>query len=305
VPAWTAEHTVDEALARELISGQFPDLPLERLRPGGVGWDNTVWLLDEQWAFRFPRRQIAIPGFEREIAVLPRIAPSLPAPIPVPRHVGRPAGAYPWPFFGAAFIPGREIDADLDDAARGRLARPLAEFLRALHDLDVEGAELPADPNRRGDMPFRVAQTEEGIEEVRRLGLWRPPDSLSKVLDEARALPATPPLALTHGDLHFRHLLVGGDGALAGVIDWGDVCRADPAIDLSIVWSLFPPAGRAEFLAAYGPVSEERLLRARVLAFSLGAMLARYGPDVGLERVAREAVAGLERAAVDELSPAG
>jgi aminoglycoside phosphotransferase (APT) family kinase protein len=304
VPLWTAEHTVDEALARELIGEQFPELPLEELRLVGTGWDNTVWLADGQWVFRFPRRQIAIPGFERELTVLPRIAPSLPVSIPVPTYIGRPDSGYPWPFFGARFIQGREVDGDLDDDARVRLARVVGELLRALHGLDVDGAELPDDPNRRADMPYRVARAEEGVEEVRRLGLWRPPRSVARTFAEARVLPPSASSSLTHGDLHFRHLLVDADGALTGVIDWGDVCRADPAVDLSIVWSLFSPAGRAELLAAYGPVPEERLLRARVLAFSLGTALAAYAADVGLERVAREAVAGLERAADDRLSPA-
>jgi aminoglycoside phosphotransferase (APT) family kinase protein len=39
---------------------------------------------------------------------------------------------------------------------------------------------------------------------------------------------------LCHGDLHVRHLLVDGDGSAAGVIDWGDLCLADAAVDLSI-----------------------------------------------------------------------
>ena len=46
------------------------------------GWDNTVWLVDESWVFRFPRRAAAVAGVEREIAVLPRLAPFLPLPIP-------------------------------------------------------------------------------------------------------------------------------------------------------------------------------------------------------------------------------
>jgi aminoglycoside phosphotransferase (APT) family kinase protein len=37
---------------------------------------------------------------------------------------------------------------------------------------------------------------------------------------------------LAHGDLHVRHLLVDEAGALAGVIDWGEVCRGHPASEL-------------------------------------------------------------------------
>lgn len=58
------------------------------------GWDNTVWLVDGRWVFRFPRREGVIPGIEREMVLLPRLAP-LPIPVPV---FGRPAEGYRWPF---------------------------------------------------------------------------------------------------------------------------------------------------------------------------------------------------------------
>src|SRR5206468_3004384 len=96
-------------------------------------------------------------------------------------------------------------------------------------------------------------------------------------------------------DLHFRHLLVEG-GRASGVIDWVDLSRADPAIDLQLVWSFLPPHGRTAFLDAYGPVSSERLLRARVVALFLCAVLARYGHEQAMPSVEGEALAGLERA---------
>ncbi len=103
--------------------------------------------------------------------------------------------------------------------------------------------------------------------------------------------------AVVHGDLHFRHLLIDGGRALCGVIDWGDVCLADPCIDLAGYWSLLPPEGRVGFLDEYGPVAEEDLLRARVLALNLCAALAVYGHHEQHRNVKREALAGLARTA--------
>jgi hypothetical protein len=60
---------------------------------------------------------------------------------------------------------------------------------------------------------------------------------------------------------------------------------------------LLPPGAREAFYAEYGPVAEESLVRARVLAFFLSAVLARYGRAQGLRDVEREAVGSLERAA--------
>lgn len=295
MPVWSADVTVDEDLVRRLIADQFPELEPASLRPFAEGWDNAVWLVDERWAFRFPRRTMGVEAIERELRVLPRLAPVLPAPVPVPVFVGRPAAGYPWPFAGAALIEGVEAgDAALDDDARCRLASALAGFLRALHD--ARGAELPVDPNRRADMPYRAAMTTDWLGRLERLGLWRAPASVRRLLADAERLPPPEGMVVAHGDLHFRHVLVDAGGALAGVIDWGDVCLGDPSIDLSLLWSFFPAEGRAAFLAAYGPVSEAQLLRARALAVNLCAILAAYGHEEGMAGVEREALEGLERA---------
>ena len=130
---WTAEVRVDEALARELVAAQFPPLPERSLEFLGEGWDYAAFRVDGIWVFRFPRRQIGISGTEREIVTLPALAPLLPVAIPNPTHVGRPTEDFPWPFYGAPFLPGAEPDSSLSDGEREALARPLARFLKALH----------------------------------------------------------------------------------------------------------------------------------------------------------------------------
>jgi aminoglycoside phosphotransferase (APT) family kinase protein len=287
--AWDPEVVVGEKLARELIGTQFPDVDAEPLELLGEGWDNTVWRTADDIVFRFPRRQIAVAGVEREIAVLPALASRLPVPVPDASLVGAPTLGFPWPWFGHRMIEGVELAAALlDDAARIALGVPLGRFLRELHGV-VPPAGLPVDPNGRADMSVRIPMTREALEAV---GVPPP----SELLERAQRLPAPDRLVLAHGDLHVRHVLVEGRGGLAGVIDWGDVCRADPGIDLSLVWSALPPAGRDAFFAAYGAVGEESLLRARVLALFLCATLARYARAEGMPVLEREALAGLERA---------
>jgi aminoglycoside phosphotransferase (APT) family kinase protein len=297
VPVWAAEVVVDEPLVRRLLT-QFPELEAPSLRRLAEGWDNSVWIVDERYAFRFPRRAVAIPGIEREIDVLPRLAPLLPLPVPRPVFFGAPVDGYEWPFFGSELLAGGEIgDAGLDDKARLAVALELARFLRVLHGLELDEA-LPVDPNGRTDMPKRAGLAREALAELERLGLWRGPPRLATLLDESEHLPPPKTSAVVHGDLHFRHVLVDGRAA-SGVIDWGDLCRSDPAIDLPLLWSFVPPEGRDAFLAAYGTVNDAQLLRARVLAIQLCSVLAHYGHLEGVEGVKREALAGLERALVD------
>ena len=145
---WSADFTVDEAFARERIEPFFVPRSLRLL---AEGWDNAVWLADERWVFRFPRRAVAIPLIRKEIEVLGEL--SLPLRTPVPRFVGDA-------FFGAELIPGVELHPGVD---RDALGAPLGAFLRALHASHVT-APLAADPFRRADMAFRVPKTREALE---------------------------------------------------------------------------------------------------------------------------------------------
>jgi aminoglycoside phosphotransferase (APT) family kinase protein len=293
---------VDAAWARRLIGAQFPDLDARSLRLLGEGWDTTVWLVDERWVFRFPRREVVIPGFERELAVLPHLAERLPLPVPAPVFHGRPADGFPWPFSGAELIAGHEVAvAELSDADRIREAVRLARFLRTLHalepvDVGSDDAFLPVDPNGRADMEDRVGRTFERLAQAERLGVWSAPAGVSEMLEAARVLDPPPqPATLAHGDLHIRHLLAGADGRLSGVIDWIDVCRGNPGIDLGAYWSFVPPGGRAGFAAEYGPIAPDALVRARVLAVFLCATLAVYGRELGDFGLERGSVAALDR----------
>jgi aminoglycoside phosphotransferase (APT) family kinase protein len=298
--SWHPEIVVDRELALELL-GQFDELEVESLVPLSEGWDRTVWVVNDRWAFGFPRRAVVVPGMERELEYLPRLAPLLPLPITCPVFVGRPSPAFPWPFFGSELLPGVELgDAGLDEDGRTRLAVDLAQFLARLHSPEVAAAidaeSLPVDGNRRADTTVRVPKARASLAKVAEAGIWHVPAGLAALLDEAERLPTLPePMAVAHGDLHFRHLLVQ-EGRASGVIDWVDICRSDPAVDLALLWMSFPAAGRKAFLATYGDVRDDQLLRARVIALSLCADLALYARANALTSLERETVAGLDRA---------
>ncbi len=306
---WAAEIDVTPQLAAELIREQFPELPARQVTLLETGWDNTAYVVDGEWLFRFPRRQVALPGVRREMAVLPRLASALPLPIPDPRFAGAPSPRYPWPFFGARLLPGSELaEAALAEERRTGAAVAVGEFLRALHDPGllalVDGAGLPVDPMRRASPAVRASRAREVVERLTRRGVWSPGRDVTQLLGEAgRAAagadggPAGGPFVVCHGDLHLRHLLVDGEGAVSGVIDWGDLCLADPAVDLAIAYLAFAGEARAALLAAYGrPVGAQRELAARTCAVSVGVALLEYAAAEGRAALMRETIAGLSRA---------
>src|SRR6476469_1628713 len=153
---WTPERVVDAKQARALIDQHFSELRGKKLEPFGVGFDNTAYLVDGEWVFRFPRREVAVPLMNHEIGILAELAPNLPIAIPVPEKLGQSNG---WPFAGYRVLPGRSAThAHLSDEARMGFAEQLGQFLARLHSFPVKRAlehGIPGDDWKRADVNHR------------------------------------------------------------------------------------------------------------------------------------------------------
>jgi aminoglycoside phosphotransferase (APT) family kinase protein len=213
------------------------------------GWDNRVTLVDGRWVDRTPRYPDREPQLRREVALLPWLAPRLPLPIPVPEVLSED------PFtVRHEYLPG-EACPGTSPAHGGAMGA----FLRALHSVD------PDEAVRHGarDSAAARAELQDTLDRMGRQVLPLLPDRAGS---SGRALlrrMATRPTAgrLVHGDLGPEHIRVVGEH-IGGVIDWGDSCVTDPAVDLA--WTaLGSTAAFAEaVLAAYRP-DDDVLARAR------------------------------------------
>jgi aminoglycoside phosphotransferase (APT) family kinase protein len=143
----------------------------------------------------------------------------------------------------------------------------------------------------------RLADTREQLDRLVGTGTWAGDPAVERLLGSAERLgPPEGDPVVVHGDLHVRHVLVDDTGGAAAVIDWGDVCLADPAVDLALAYTAFAGPARAALLDAYGAVDSEREVRARALGVRLSAILAGYAAAVGNGPLLAEALAGLRRA---------
>ena len=296
---WNAEREITPELAQALIEEQFPELPARSVELSGTGWDNAAFIVDKAWVFRFPRREVAVDLIATEAAVLPSLAPHLPLPIPVPACVGVPSERFPWPFVGYRRIEGETADrALLDDGLRADAARPLAAFLRALHDRpadELAALGLSGDTMKRLDLDYRIDRLHENLRALEALGLVDDPGAWRWVIED---LPAgwTPGTGtVVHGDLYARHFLVDADGTPCGVIDWGDVHLGDAAVDLSLAHGFLPASAHADFRAGYGRIDEDTWKVARFRALHAAAATAPYAKDMGDRALLREMLLCLER----------
>ncbi len=71
---------------------------------------------------------------------------------------------------------------------------------------------------------------------------------------------------VVHTDLSEENLLVGPDGELAGVVDFGGTGVGDRSVDLLYAWSIFDGPAREVFRASAG-ANEATWSRARAWAF--------------------------------------
>ncbi|MHA7146311.1 aminoglycoside phosphotransferase family protein [Arthrobacter sp. TmT3-37] len=272
-----AEIDIPPSLVVSLLADQHPDLADRALRSAGHGWDNELFRLGPDLVVRLPRRQVADALMVAEQQWLPVITARLAVPTSAPIRCGVPGPGYPWHWSVSRWIEG-ESGITVPRARRLPAARPLARFLAEFQQPAPPGA--PVSPVGRGG-PLAAR---DDVLRGRLASLPNAPETLLlRVWDEALAAPAwTGPDLWLHGDLHPANLVLGPDGVLAGVVDFGDLCSGDPATDLAAAWLGFDAAGRSVFrteLEALRPVDAATWARARGWAMSMGSALAASSDD--------------------------
>ena len=278
---WQPEVEMDEKNASELICEQFPELCKYQVKKIGQGFDNTIFSLEENYLFRFPRRVVAAQLLENEKNLLSIIGPDLPILTTIPLFFGKPTEKFIWPFIGYSFIKGK-VPNELSPIERIAMARPLANFLKKLHSISVKKMEeigIPRDHIRRLDLSHRVPKLRKNLVKVFEHNLFQHKDLLKQYINEIKYINIQSKDVLVHGDLHYRNMILNEENKLAGIIDWGDAHLGKRAIDLSIVYCLIPKEARNEFYSIYGEVDEEEKYIAQFKAIYTTILLLLYGFD--------------------------
>jgi aminoglycoside phosphotransferase (APT) family kinase protein len=233
----TDEVDINVSLAGRIVAAQFPqwaDLPVEPVEFDG--WDNTTFRLGEDMSVRLPSAAAYAPQVEKEHRWLPRLAPFLPLPIPVPLAKGKPGEEYPFPWSVYHWLDGEPATVGRIDDLAG-FATTLADFLTALQRIDPTDGPPPGRHNffRGGSLTVYDAESRQAI-----AALEGEIDADAATATWEAALAATwhgAPVWF-HGDVAAGNLLVEG-GRLSAVIDFGTSGVGDPACDLAIAWTLF------------------------------------------------------------------
>ena len=265
------EVDVDDDLVRELVDDQFPglsDRPLSRVEAWGT--DHAIFRLGDGLSVRLPKIGWAAQQGAKEARWLPVLEPALPAEVPVPLALGRPANGYPFGWYLAPWIEGENPAPDGPIDLCRLAARPRRGRAGAAAHRHHGRPDPPARATRR---PAGRAQTGRPARGPRQLRGETDVDGLLAIWEAGVHAPAweRPPVWV-HGDLSDGNLLTR-DGRLAGIIDWGGLLVGDPAVELMCAWNLFD-AGEPRRLPG-----RPRLRRSRHLATGPG--LGRLGRAPG------------------------
>ena len=224
---------LERRLRLEAILRAQHGLSLEAAAPLGQGWGSAAYRLPDpqgggDWVLRVPVNDWAYDDLAREVRLLPALEP---LGLPTPRDArallddeGRLVAAL------HRYVSGRPLRrADLrHPRRRDRLARQLGDFFARLHGFPREQAlALGLSDDRPLERYREMAEACMPLLGPRSRGWVRA--RLDRF--EAEGGLAGAPSVLVHGDIAPSNLLLDEDGALRGVIDFGNAMLSDPALD--------------------------------------------------------------------------
>jgi aminoglycoside phosphotransferase (APT) family kinase protein len=261
-----AEIELTAELVRDLLRDQHPDLADRPLELGARGWANQLWRLGDDLAVRLPwQTDTADAQLLKEHTWLPVLAPLLPLPVPVPQRLGQPSARYPHPWIVTTWVPGTPADR-APATSSNPAADALAAFLTAMHR--PAPVEAPEGRGRGGPLAqvakgvarqFMFKAMTDSCAAVAAIEQKPTPDphAVRAIWDDAVTAPRweRPPLWL-HGDLHPANILTA-DGTFCGVVDFGDLCAGDPALDLAACWILLPDHDAIERFRSACPLAAD------------------------------------------------
>lgn len=287
------EIPVTASMVHRLLAAQFPhwaDLPLTAVSSAGT--DHALYRLGHEFVIRLPRVPSAAEQGLKEYRWLPVFAPHLPLALPVPLALGQPDAQFPYHWTICRWLEGENVSLDQHGDSI-EIAQSLAQFVKALHQLDASDGPIPGAHNFGRGVPLaqRDETTRHSIASLKDLM-----DTDAALAAWEHALSAAPwqgnPVWI-HGDLQAGNLLVHQE-RLSAVIDFGGMAVGDPACDMQVAWNLFTRKSREAFRRMVAP-DDATWARGRGWALSVAVIALPYylnsnPPLVAISRRAISAV---------------
>jgi aminoglycoside 2''-phosphotransferase len=225
---------VSEELAREAIAEVCPELKIRSIHEV-ESITNQVFLVNNEFAFRFARDSRCAEILTREMDVLSFLARRI--TVQVPNFICRGVASTGLPFGGCKLIKG-EVFESIPKTEKNLWGRNFGKFLAELREIDLEI------PKKLGVVVFEI-ECEAWLTDAREFIY---PEAKKKFSQGARRLEKFIESSfewyfskaffkykpsLLHGDIESQHIFWNEDTeGVQGVIDWGAIYISDPDYDL-------------------------------------------------------------------------
>lgn len=232
----------------KIIHSLLPAVEVRNLREVNVGWNSRVYILNDEFAIKFPKTRTGLRGIQKEMRVTETIRGLI--PVEVPRYMGAAggsdAGAFTYSYIPGKMMTRRELgegEYSFDPTSvSGRglyrsIQRQLASILVAVHGVDGNLV-------REILLEFGEETWKESYERLR--------DKFMKPLEKAfhgRELMSAKalledtietitsgrfPEKFIHGDFGGWNIIFDeGREKISGLLDWADCRMGDPALDFT------------------------------------------------------------------------
>lgn len=228
---------------RHILEACVPELAIQTCELAGEGWDSVALLVNGEYIFRIAKRPDVALRLANEARLLPVLAGFMPFAIPRFEYVCDDPASGDKRLAGYRVIRGtpltRAFLQHLPSDVSELLPNDLANFLTLLHFYPVEHAASLIVPLERSsgwreqhaafyaEVREHIFPLLDSAEQERVAVFWE------GYLNDDANFRFTP--TLIHADLNpADHILCDpATGRLAGVIDWGDACVGDPALDFT------------------------------------------------------------------------
>jgi aminoglycoside phosphotransferase (APT) family kinase protein len=254
------------------IQDYFPDIKWNSYRLVTQGWDHEVIILDDKLVFRFPNDDEYVAELRAEIAIMQMLDPLVKAPIPRYKFI-----APDFSFAGYEIIPGKELTKELFDsletADQHEIAKQLADLLSTLHSLSEAGYDFSEVP--KTFLPEDQKEVRSGVEEHLRNMLDKQDlEIVDRILGQVdEVLSQRTPAIFIHGDVYSSHLLWDKTASQLGLIDFSDMCIADPAMDFAELYEYGADFVNTVYELYAGPKDSDFLKRAWIYQQWIGVYM--------------------------------
>jgi len=150
------------------IKSEVPELALRSVVLLGEGWTAKAYRVNDELVFKFPKRSAEWEELDREITFLAYARPFLPVPVAEHLYQIRNSGGAPHGYAVYRNLPGDNLAVgDLSDSARAAVAKTLARFLHALHDMSAsQEIESILRQEHERAVPEQIAWTAPGSDDA-------------------------------------------------------------------------------------------------------------------------------------------